>query len=129
MTFDLKKIVLLGTMILIGACQSSIAEKDVSALVVEPTAMSRAELLGVVSAALDQTKITLADDALVQSSQLIITRKQHRNIQNGVLLGRSYELPEHFDLRLNQGRCMLIRQKTGQRWQLRQTRCVVNEAL
>ena len=128
MMFDLRKIVVLGTIVLLAACRSPIAEKDISALIVEPTANSSAELLGVVSAALDHAQITLADDALVYASQLIITRKQHKNIQNGVL-GRSYELPEHFDLVLNQGRCMLIRQKTGKRWQLKQTRCVVNEAL
>ena len=123
---DLGKIAMLGTIVLLAACMPSIAGKDISALIVEPTADSRAELLGVVSAALDHAEITLADDALVHTSQLIITRKQHKSIQNGVLLGRSYELPEHFNLVLNQGRCMIVRQKTGKRWQLKQTRCVVN---
>jgi len=127
MIFDLKKIALLGAMGLSSACMPSIAEKDVGALIVEPDSNSRAELLQVVSAALGQAEILLGDDALVESSQLIITRKQHKSIQNGVLLGRSYELPEHFNLVINQGRCTLVRQKTGQRWQLRQTRCVVNE--
>ena len=129
MMFDLRKIVVLGTIVLLAACRSPIAEKDISALIVEPTANSRAELLGVVSEALDHAEITLADDALVHASQLIITRKQHKTIQNGVLLGRSYEFPEHFNLVLNQGRCMLIRKKTGKRWQLKQTRCIVNDAL
>lgn len=126
---DLSKIAVLGAIFLIAACMPSIAEKDVSGLIVEPDANSRAEILGIVSAALDHTDIILADDALLHSSQLIITRKQHKNIQNGVLLGRSYELPEHFNLVIDQGRCTLIRQKTGERWQLKQTQCVVNEAL
>ena len=124
-----KNILVFGLFSLLAACKTLDVEKDISALIVEPTEQSRAELLAVVSSALDHAEITLADDALVHASQLIITRKQHKTIQNGVLLGRSYELPEHFNLVLNQGRCMLIRQKTAKRWQLTQTRCVVNETL
>lgn len=127
--FNLKKIVLPGVLVLLAACRPSIAEKDIGALIIEPDSNSRAELLAVVSAALDNAKITLADDALVHSSQLVITRKHHSTIQNGVLLGRSYELPEHFNLVINAGRCMLVRQKTGRRWQLKQTRCVAAESL
>jgi len=125
----LKQLFVSSFWIFLLACKSPIAEKDVSALIVEPGANSRAELREVVSAALDHAEILLAADALVHSSQLIITRKRHRNIQNGVLPGRSYELPEHFNLVINQGRCTLVRQKTGERWQLKQARCVVDEAL
>ena len=122
-----KNIALFGVIGFQIACSSHIAEKDISALISEPTDESRAELVSVVSGALDNAKITLADDALVNNSQLIITRKQHKTIQDGVLLGRSYELPEHFNLVINTERCFLVRQKTGERWTLKQTRCVVKE--
>lgn len=122
------KFIIIGLSSLLVACKTLDVEQDINALIVVPDAQSRTELVSVVSGALDNAEVTLADDALVHSSRLIITRKQHQSIENGELLGRSYELPEHFNLVLNQGRCMLVRQKTAERWLLKQTRCVVNDA-
>jgi len=123
---NLKQRLLCGFTILLAACVSPATGNDVPARIVAPDASSRSELQSVVSEALDRAEILLADDALVHASQLIITRKQHKTIEGGLLQGRSYELPVHFDLVINNSRCYLVQRSTGERWHLRQTKCVAS---
>ncbi len=114
---------LVGSIVLC-ACQSQAnPAADVSAVIVEPTAESRAELQRVVSGALHDVPVHLADDALTDSSLLVIERKQHRTLEGRIGGDRMTESPEQFRLVANDSRCVLIHSKTGERYQLIGTTC------
>ena len=100
------------------------AQPDVPAVIVEPGADSRAELLRVVTTALRRSDVTLADAALTQDSVLIVERTVARDPTGQRLSGRDTERPEQFQLVTASGKCVLIHQRSAQRYALTQTRCV-----
>jgi hypothetical protein len=105
-----------------SAC-ASIAHPDSPARIVQPDANSRAELHHAIARALQRSHVTLADDALTRTSILIIERTPARDPTGQRLSGRDYDKPEQFQLVLDGGRCILIHQRTGERYELRATRC------
>lgn len=100
---------------LLIACKSGAVRDDLPAHITAPDARSRAELLRVVGIALNARTITIADDALVNDSLLIIEPKY--------LTGRELSTPEHFRLVLNGTRCILVHQENESRTELRNTSC------
>ncbi len=99
----------------VTACQNAPAQNDAPAIVTDPTPESRAELLRVVTTALNGARVRLADDALTSDSLLIVEREQHT--------GREFGRPDHFRLMKSGSRCVLEHQGTGGRWQLTETTC------
>jgi len=91
------------------------ADRDVPALIRDPTPESHAELARVVSEWLGGAPVTLAADALADESRLIIERREPRDAQGRPLSGRSYERPERFRLVLRGKRCFLVRESTDER--------------
>ncbi len=91
---------LIGSIVLC-ACQSSSnasPSDDVAAVAVEPTPESHAELQRVVSGALHDVPVQLANDALTDSSLLVMERRQHRTLEGRVGRDRVMESPEQFRL-------------------------------
>jgi hypothetical protein len=109
---------------LTSACASSAAQVERPAVIVNPTAQSRAELLSAVRKALNGAPLTLADDALTKESLLIIEPARPRDGNGHLLNGREVRMPERFELRTRNSQCVLVRERTQQRWILRKTRCV-----
>jgi hypothetical protein len=107
----------------VAACPARPGPPDVPAVLVNPTAESRAELARVVSGALNGAPVTLADDALVHDDTLVIERAPHRDASGRPLDGRETGRPEHFRLVRNDTRCVLIQQRTGRRWTLASATC------
>ena len=105
--------------LLLCACESD----DRPARIVDPDGASRAALHRAVTAALNGADVTLADDALTRSSQLIIEPAVHRDAQNTRIMGREVREPVHFVLLKHGGECVLQAQATRQRWVLAATRC------
>lgn len=99
------------------------AHEDVPAVIVEPTAESRIEILRAVSTALSGANVTIASDALTQESVLAIGRKPARDASGRRLSGRDYEMPERFLLVKNGSRCALIHARTNVRYELDKVRC------
>lgn len=95
-----------------------------AAVIVEPTAASRADVLSSVRAALNNAQILLADTALTQDSVLLIERAPHDDPLGVPANGRELQQPERFLLFLQGSRCVLVHERTGQRWQLPHTRCM-----
>ena len=93
------------------------------AVLVSPTAATRAELAQLVSEAMHGVPVRLAADALTTGSQLTITRVERRDAAGHPLLGRSTEQPERFRLLEQGGRCVLVQERTGRRWALRSGIC------
>ncbi|HEX6998993.1 MAG TPA: hypothetical protein VF322_12700 [Gammaproteobacteria bacterium] len=108
----------------IAACANGpvSAEPEVPAVIVDPTPQGRAELAGVVSAALG-APVTLSDDALTGGSVLVVERREPRDAQGRPLSGRSFEMPERFRLVLDGGRCVLVREATRERFPLAAVTC------
>ncbi len=104
---------------LLCACKTD----DRPARIIDPDSVSRAELHTVVAAALHGADVTLADDALTQSSLLIIEPTVYRDAQNNRVMGREVRAPVRFVLMKQGDRCVLESSGTHQRWVLSATRC------
>lgn len=94
------------------------------AVLVSPDAATRAELAEVVRRELHAaSRVRLADDALISTSELIIERDMPRDAEGRPFDGRERGRPEHFWLRLVNGRCAL-EHEGGSSVTLRNARCV-----
>jgi hypothetical protein len=68
--------------------------------------------------------VTLADDALTHESELTIEHARLRDAQGRLLNGRDLGRPEHFRLLKVGPDCVLVQERTGQRWTLTHSKCV-----
>lgn len=104
------------------ACQTANLE-PIPAVIVDPTAEGREALENAVSEALDGVRVTLAPDALTLSSHLILDRQWpiSRDALQGE--GRRLARPEHFQLIIQGGACILVHRESGERHMLADTRC------
>ena len=104
------------------ACQTVATNYDKPARITDPTDDSRAALQESVDAALN-TNVTIADDALTDSSLLIIERIMPRTMEGSPAQGRNMEMPFQFRLVINGDDCVLIDQRDESRYTLRDTSC------
>jgi len=104
-------------------CKSLAEQPMVDAIIVNPTRESRAELLSIVTQTLNVKKILLAQDALTESNRLIIERKYHRTLEQGVVMGRSEEIPEIFKLKIKGSKCIFLHPASNQSWPLLKSQC------
>ena len=113
------------TAVLLSACRTPSAggPPDVPAVIVRPTAESRAALAEAVSIALNGAKVTLADFALTGSSELMIERMIRRDAEGRPVQGRVTENPERFRLVKSGADCVLIHEGSGRRYRLIDTEC------
>ena len=102
----------------------SIRPTEAPARIVAPTAESRAALKAAVGIALNGVDVTLADDALMHSSVLVVGPKLVRDAQNNPIMGRDLGRPIQFELRRIGEACVLELRATGERWTLSHTQCV-----
>ena len=106
----------------LAAC-ATISGRDLPAVLTNPTAETRAALARAVSGALHGAPVTLADDALTRDTTLIIERARPRTPDGVPLSGRERGRPEHFRLVKNGSRCVLVHERTGERWTLPAATC------
>ena len=104
------------------ACQTVATSNDTPALITDPSDESRAALQQTVNAALN-TEVTLADDALTDTSLLVIERVMPRTMQGSPAQGRTMEMPYQFRLVINGDDCVLIDQRDDSRHVLQDTSC------
>ncbi|MGB5375337.1 MAG: hypothetical protein WBM75_05425 [Polyangiales bacterium] len=105
-----------------AACRTAATDQDRAARIVEPDDRSRKALQGALEAAL-HTKVTLAADALTETSVLIIERSPPRNMRTPPAQGRITESPIQFRLVIHGEDCVLIDQRDRSRHKLENTRC------
>ncbi len=110
-------------MLYLAACATVSTARDLPAVITTPTAESRAELLRVVTRALDGVPLTIADDALTRDSALIMERARPRGADGALLSGRETGRPERFQLVKNGSRCVLVHERTGKRFTLSSATC------
>lgn len=119
----IKKLSLLAFLgLTVFGCRTVATEQDRAARIVAPDDASRAALQRAVNGAL-HTEVTLADDALTESSVLIIERSPPQTMDGLPTRGRTTEEPLQLRLVINRGRCILIDQRDHSRHELEHTRC------
>ena len=107
----------------LAGCKSMAEQPLVDAVIVQQSEESLAELHSIVTQALNVKKILLAPDVLTHSNRLIIERKMHRTLQQGVVMGRSEEMPEIFKLKLKGKECILFHPASNRSWPLLESQC------
>jgi len=112
--------------VIFAGCKNVAPDTDQAAVIVDPDAASRAALQETVNAAL-HTDVTVADNALTDSSILIIERKIPQSIEGSPAQGRTMEMPIQFRLVTDGTNCILVDQRDASRHMLADTRCVAEE--
>jgi fructose-1,6-bisphosphatase/sedoheptulose 1,7-bisphosphatase-like protein len=105
------------------SCKNVAPDADQAAVIVDPDAASRTALQQTVNAAL-HTDVMLADDALTETSVLIIERKTPQSIEGSPAQGRNMEMPIQFRLVTDGTNCILVDQRDASRHLLANTSCV-----
>jgi hypothetical protein len=107
----------------LAACAAILGRRDLPAVLTNPTAETRASLARAVSGALHGAPVTIADDALTRDSTLIIEHARPRTPDGVPFSGRETGRPERFRLVKNGSRCVLVHERTGERWTLQAATC------
>ena len=108
--------------LVISACQVTNADSDHTARMVDPDESSREELRATIKEVLG-ADVLLSDDALVNSSSLVIESWPAGTIANPVPHGRALGRPITFQLVKNGQDCVLVRQTDGRRFKLHSIQC------
>ena len=95
-----------------------------SAVLVDPDQLTRAELQRAVQAVYYGAPILLADGALTTDSSLVLQHPRRLDAGGLRLNGRELDRPEIFDLVIAREGCVLIHRRSGQRVVLRTAHCV-----
>ena len=103
-------------------CQTLADGYDKPARIVNPDDASRAALRETVNRAFG-VDVTLADNALTDSSVLTIERSPRPTMENPNPLGRNMEMPFQLRLVINGTDCVLIDQRDRTRYVLASTSC------
>ena len=115
--------IVLMALILLHACKGYIQASDLPAILEVTNLDVHAELVSVVSNALDGVSVILGSDVLMKSNNLIVERRKQQNLQGRLTTGRLIESPEQFILVINGSDCVLIRLITDARYVLKEARC------
>ena len=118
-----KALALVVCAVALVGCKNVAPEADRAAVIVDPDAGSRAALQEAVNAALS-ADVLLAEDALTDSSTLIIERRRAQSLDGRIAEGRTMEMPVQFRLVTDGSQCILVDQQDGSRHLLANTRCV-----
>ena len=121
-----RAIAFIACAMMLVACKNVAPVADQAAVIVDSDAKSRAALQQTINAAL-RTDVTLADDALTDTSVLIIERKMPQSIEGSPAQGRNMEMPIQFRLVTDGTNCILVDQREASRHILADTRCVAEE--
>ena len=106
--------------VLLTACATADSDPraDRPARLADPSPATCEQVQHVVEKALGMPVI-LADDVFSSSSRLIIERKQHRHLEQGLVMGTDLSGPgEQFVLVRNGDVCLLVRAADQSRWPL-----------
>lgn len=113
--------VVFGLVLLVSACATPDPAQDQLARLTET---GGEPLQQVVEKALG-VPVMLGADTFINSSQLFIERKQHRHLEQGLVMGTDLSGPkEQFTLVSNGEQCFLIKRSNNSRWPLKKLRCV-----
>lgn len=111
-----------GVALVLSGCHTMATDEDRPARIVSPDDASRAALQNTINTAL-RTTVVIAEDALTDSSVLIIERSPPRTLQNPNPQGLILEAPIRFRLVINGADCILVDERDSARYVLENTSC------
>lgn len=114
---------IIGGLLIVSGCQTLTAQSDIPALITHPTDESRAALKNALAEAFHGTEVTLADNALTQTSLLTIEFGARHTIEKLPLRGRVLEKPMQFRLVKTGDDCVLIDLRDQSLHKLENTTC------
>lgn len=107
----------------LGACQNTTNATAQPALLVNPSNAARAELNTIVSRALN-TQVTLSRQALTAKPVLIIDpASRPRSIDSPAAQDSRHRRPDHFELYLAKGQCLLKHRQSEREWPIKKATC------
>jgi hypothetical protein len=117
------KRVLPASVLVLSACQMTSAQTSQAALLVNPGADVRQELSQAILTLSGFATVSLSETDLTRSSELVIERKHQHDGKGEMLQGRDLEMPQRFQLVLQDGQCWLQHLGSGKRQRLKVARC------
>ena len=121
-----KSALVTGMALVLSGCQTMATDQDRPARIVNPDDASRAALQNTINTAL-RTDVVIANNALTDSSVLVIERSPPRTMQNPNPQGLILETPIQFRLVINGSDCILIDARDNGRYVLENTSCEAEE--
>jgi hypothetical protein len=116
---------LIASALNIAGCQTVGPEHEVPARIINPDDASRAALQETVNKIMG-SNVTIANNALTTSSYLTIENRPQPTMENPVPMGRDYQRPVTLRLVMDDTECVLIDERNGARYLLRNTRCIAD---
>ncbi len=113
----------LTSALVLAGCKTIGSGDDLPARLTNPTVESQASLQQAVNDAMNMN-VTIANDALTNSSLLILERNPPRSMQNLPATGRNMDSAIQFRLAINGSDCVLIDTRDASRYPLENTTCV-----
>ncbi|MCG9696089.1 hypothetical protein [Shewanella sp. Isolate11] len=120
MSFHRTLIASLGLVLLLSDCSlqaESSPQPLKPGLIIKPNPACTAELQQAIALLLDVEQVTIASDAFTQSNRLTLERKQHRDANGQLVMGRTLTIPTNVQL-LMQGKQYLLQDEQGNQTQL-----------
>ena len=111
------------SLIVLSACQLGPTQKDLDALLLNPSAEVQAELASAISSMLNHDKILLKVDDFVKSSTVTVERVVLKDANGIRLQGLELEMPNVFKLIKRGDDCLLIRLKSDQERLIKTAQC------
>jgi len=121
-----KTLNLFGTIVFLSACGSTSLDPAIRLPAMnDSTDSGRLLLESALSEMMNGISIIIADDAFVNSSDLIIERRQQTSPETqNENLGRDYGMPDHFKLWKRRNSCLLEHLETGEMKEVIGLNCV-----
>lgn len=116
---------LVAATVLLAACQMPSAQPATPAVLTNPGAEVRQELITTIQAMSGFASVALAASDLTRSSELVIERMPQSDNHGVLLQGREMQAPHRFQLQTQDGQCWLLHRASGQRQRLVQAQCRV----
>ena len=115
--------VLSASVLVLTACQMSSAQTIKPSVLMNTGAEVRQELKQAIVTLTGFSSVSLSESDLTQSSELMIERNHQRDGNGELIQGRDLEMPQRFQLMLQDGRCWLQHLGSGKRQLLKLAQC------
>ncbi|MET0658410.1 MAG: hypothetical protein ABW110_09685 [Steroidobacteraceae bacterium] len=109
----------------LAACAVKPAQTPAPARLSNVDDAARAVLANAVAQALDGREVSLAPDALIASSRLLLDPARPRDASGRLLQGRETRAPESFQLMKVGAECVLRHERTAKEYVLQGVRCEI----
>ena len=122
----LKRYISLISVLVITGCMATESEVQApleAAILTNPNSETHAELQLAIANLLQASNVIIADNAFTQYSQEVIERKQHKDENGLLIMGRSNEIPAAVQLLKQGDTCLLRHVQSGNTANLSQVRC------